>query len=204
MSLLLNHPEVLQKVRTDIDSQVKRRGRLLNDSAFAKLPHLCCVINERVLNPPQPFLLPHFPSEDCIVGEFHIQRRTILLVNAWFMHRNPKLWEEPNRFKPKRFEVTIGEREGFKQIPFGIMRRPCQVRAWPSGNFRWHWLHSFSNLFGERVGKEVADMNQILDFFCQSLFRPFVVHALLGLTYVLKSNYIILQKYDNGIFFPFT
>ena len=118
------------------------------------------------------------------------------------MHKNPKLWEEPNRFKPKRFEVTNGGREGFKYISFGIMRRPCQVRAWPCRNFRWHWLHSFSILFGERVGKEVADMNQILDFFCQSLFRLFVVHALPGLTYVLRSNYIIFQKYDNDIFFP--
>lgn len=91
--------------RVDIDSQVIRRGCLLNDSTFTKLPHLCCVINERVLNPPQPFLLPHFPSEDCIVGEFHVQRGTILLVNALSMHKNPKLWEEPNRFEPKRFNL---------------------------------------------------------------------------------------------------
>ena len=125
MSLLLNHPEVLKKVKAEIDSQVGC-GRLLNDSDFAKLPYLRCVINETLrLYPPQPLLLPHFSSEDCIVGGFHIPRGTILLVNAWFMHRDPNLWEEPTKFKPERFEATNGEREGFKNIPFGIMRRAC-------------------------------------------------------------------------------
>ena len=125
MSLLLNHPEVLKKVKAEIDSQVGC-GRLLNDSDFAKLPYLRCVINETLrLYPPQPLLLPHFSSEDCIVGGFHIPRGTILLVNAWFMHRDPNLWEEPTKFKPERFEATNGEREGFKYIPFGIMRRAC-------------------------------------------------------------------------------
>ncbi len=87
----LNHPEVLKKVKAEIDSQVGC-GRLLNDSDFAKLPYLRCVINETLrLYPPQPLLLPHFSSEDCIVGGFHIPRGTILLVNAWFMHRDPNL-----------------------------------------------------------------------------------------------------------------
>jgi cytochrome P450 len=91
MSLLLNHPEVLKKVKAEIDSQVGY-GRLLNDSDFAKLPYLRCVINETLrLYPPQPLLSPHFSSEDYIVGGFHIPRGTILLVNAWFMHRDPNL-----------------------------------------------------------------------------------------------------------------
>ncbi|KAL7245326.1 hypothetical protein ACSBR2_000617 [Camellia fascicularis] len=45
-----------------------------------------------------------------------------LLVNASDMHRDPKVWEEPDKFKPERFE---GEREGFKFFPFGIERRAC-------------------------------------------------------------------------------
>ena len=48
-----------------------------------------------------------------------------MLVNAWCMNRDPKLWEEPTKFKPKRFEEINGEREGFKFIPFGIRRRVC-------------------------------------------------------------------------------
>ena len=126
MSLLLNHPKVLQKVKAEIDSQVGCE-RLINDLDLAKLPYLRCVINETFrLYPTVPLLLPQCSSADCTVGGFHIPRGTILLVNAWSMHRDPKLWEEPTKFKPERFEEINGEREGFKFIPFGIGRR-----AWP-------------------------------------------------------------------------
>ena len=126
MSLLLNHPKVLQKVKAEIDSQVGCE-RLINDLDLAKLPYLRCVINETLrLYPTVPLSLPHCSSVDCIVGGFHILQGTILLVNAWSMHRDPKLWEEPTKFKPERFEEINAEREGFKFIPFGIGRR-----AWP-------------------------------------------------------------------------
>ncbi|KAK4599282.1 hypothetical protein RGQ29_009370 [Quercus rubra] len=125
MSLLLNHPEVLQKVKAEIDKQVGDE-RLINDLDLAKLPYLRCVINETLrLYPTSPLLLPHFSSADCTVGGFHIPRGTILLVNAWSMHRDPKFWEKPTKFEPERFEEINGEREGFKFIPFGIGRRVC-------------------------------------------------------------------------------
>ena len=125
MSLLLNHPEVLQKVKAEIDKQVGDE-RLINDLDLAKLPYLRCVINETLrLYPTSPLLLPHFSSADCTVGGFHIPQGTILLVNAWSMHRDPKFWEEPTKFEPERFEEINGEREGFKFIPFGIGRRVC-------------------------------------------------------------------------------
>jgi cytochrome P450 len=159
MSLLLNHPEVLQKVKAELDSQVGRE-RLINDMDLAKLPYLRCVINETLrLYPVVPLLLPHFSSSNCTVRGFHIPQGTILLVNAWSIHRDPKLWEEPTRFKPERFEATNGEGEGFKFIPFGIGRRACpgasmgmRVIALALGAliqcFDW-----------ERVGKETVDMS---------------------------------------------
>lgn len=125
MALLLNHPETMQKVRAEIDEHVGH-GRLLNESDIIKLPYLRCVINETLrLCPPAPLLLPHLSSERCTVGGFEIPQGTMLIVNAWAMHRDPKLWEEPNEFKPERFEVGLGEREGFKYIPFGMGRRVC-------------------------------------------------------------------------------
>ena len=52
MSLLLNHPEALQKVRAEIVSHVGHK-RLLNDSDLAKLPYLRCVVNETPKGTPQ-------------------------------------------------------------------------------------------------------------------------------------------------------
>jgi cytochrome P450 len=164
MSLILNHPAVLQKVKAEIDSQVGCE-RLINDLDLAKLPYLRCVITETLrLYPILPLLVPHFSSTNCTVGGFHIPQGTILLLNAWSIHRDPKLWEEPTKFMPERFEATNGEREGFKFIPFGIGRRACpganmgtQVIALALGAliqcFDW-----------ERVGKEPIDMSPNLGF----------------------------------------
>ncbi|KAM4129385.1 hypothetical protein ACJW30_01G018800 [Castanea mollissima] len=164
MSLLLNHPEVLQKVKAEIHSQVGCE-RLINDLDLAKLPYLRCVINETFrLYPTVPLLLPHCSSADCTVGGFHIPRGTILLVNAWSMHRDPKLWEEPTKFKPERFEEINGEREGFKFIPFGMGRRACPG-AGMAMRVMSLALGAFIQCFDwEMVGKEMVDMTSGFGF----------------------------------------
>ncbi|CAA3029434.1 cytochrome P450 81D11-like [Olea europaea subsp. europaea] len=125
MSLLLDHPEALHRLRKEIDTNVGH-GHLLNDSDLAKLPFLRCVVNETLrLYSPVPLLLPHCSSEDCSLGGYRIPKDTILLVNAWAMHRDPKVWDEPEQFKPERFEAIEVEREGFKFVPFGMGRRAC-------------------------------------------------------------------------------
>ncbi|EOY15806.1 Cytochrome P450, family 81, subfamily D, polypeptide 2, putative [Theobroma cacao] len=129
MSLLLNHPESMQKVRAEIDAHVGH-GRLLHDSDLANLPYLRCVANETLgLYPPSPLLLPHFSSEDCVVGGYEIPRGTMLMVNVWAIHRDPSLWEGPSKFKPERFEASFGEKEGFRYLPFGLGRRDCPGAA---------------------------------------------------------------------------
>lgn len=127
MRLLLAHPEVLHKLRSDIDSKVGNK-RLLNEFDLTKLPYLRCVVNETMrLYPPVPLLLPHYSTEDCTVGGYDVPKHTMLLINAWAVHRDPKVWEEPEKFKPERFEATEGETERFnyKLIPFGMGRRAC-------------------------------------------------------------------------------
>ncbi|MCD7465895.1 hypothetical protein HAX54_002103 [Datura stramonium] len=127
MRLLLAHPKAFHKLRSEIDSKVGNE-RLLNESDFANLPYLHCVINETLrLYPPVPLLLPHYSLEDCTVGGYDVPKNTILMVNAWTIHRDPELWDEPEKFKPERFERMEGEKEGFnyKFVPFGMGRRAC-------------------------------------------------------------------------------
>ncbi|KAG6626454.1 cytochrome P450 81C13-like [Carya illinoinensis] len=159
MSLLLNHPEVLQKVKAEIVNQVGH-GRLLKDSDLDKLPYLRSVVNETLrLYPPTPLLLPHCSAEDCTVGGYTVPKGTTLLVNAWAVHRDPKQWEEPNSFKPERFEGFSGEREGFRFFPFGIGRRACPG-AGLGQRVILLALGALIQCFDwERLDKEMVDMN---------------------------------------------
>ncbi|KAI3807148.1 hypothetical protein L1987_23072 [Smallanthus sonchifolius] len=125
MALLLNHPDVLKKVQTEIDTVIGN-NRLVDESDIPSLPYLRCIINETLrLYPAGPLLVPHESSSDCVVGGYNIPRGTMLIVNQWAIHHDPKVWNEPEKFKPERFEGLEGTRDGFKLLPFGSGRRSC-------------------------------------------------------------------------------
>ncbi|KAE8693736.1 cyclin-A3-4-like [Hibiscus syriacus] len=156
MSLLLNHPKALEKVRAEIDSHVGY-NHPLNDSDLANLPYLRCVVNETLrLYPPGPFLMPHYSSEDCTVGGYEVPKGTLLIVNVWAIHNDPSIWDEPTKFKPERFEGI--SKEGSKFLPFGLGRRACPgatmglrlvLLALGAAIQCFHW---------ENVGSDTVDM----------------------------------------------
>ncbi|KAF5929989.1 hypothetical protein HYC85_030862 [Camellia sinensis] len=158
MSLLVNHPEVLKKARVEINAHVGQ-DRLIDEHDISKLHYLQAIISETFrLFPAAPLLVPHISSDDCIIGGFNVPRGTLLLVNAWAIHRDPKVWDDPTSFKPERFEG--GEVEGHKLMPFGMGRRACpgaglaqRVVGLALGSliqcFEW-----------ERVTKETVDLTE--------------------------------------------
>nr|GMD45013.1 cytochrome P450 81E8-like [Ipomoea batatas] len=124
MSALLNHPEVMKKARAELD-RVVGCGRLVDEPDLSELPYLQCIISETFrLFPAGPLLLPHYSSQPCKVGGYEIPSDTMLLVNAWAIHRDPGLWDDPMRFVPERFEGREGE-SSHMLMPFGMGRRSC-------------------------------------------------------------------------------
>ncbi|XP_027171128.1 cytochrome P450 81D1-like [Coffea eugenioides] len=122
LSLLVNHLEVLEKARAELDTQVGI-DRLVDEHDLSNLPYFHNIISETLrLYPTAPMLVPHESSDDCIEG-YNIPRGTILLVNAWAVHRDPNVWDDPTSFKPERFEGL--QVQPSKLIPFGMERRSC-------------------------------------------------------------------------------
>ncbi|XP_024014080.1 cytochrome P450 81D11 [Eutrema salsugineum] len=119
---LLNHPEVLRKTRTEIDTKIGF-DRFIDEQDIKNLPYLQGIVLETLrLHPVAPTLVPHMTSDDCILAGYDVPCRSMLLVNVWAMHRDPSLWEDPEMFKPERFE---NEKENQKVLSFGIGRRSC-------------------------------------------------------------------------------
>ncbi|CAM0870811.1 unnamed protein product [Alopecurus aequalis] len=127
MSLLLNHPAALKKAQAEIDTSVGT-SRLVTAEDVPGLTYLRCIISETLrLYPATPLLLPHQSSADCNVGGYHVPSKTMLIVNAYAIHRDPAMWEDPDEFRPERFED--GKAEGLLMMPFGMGRRKCPGEA---------------------------------------------------------------------------
>ncbi|XP_071922890.1 cytochrome P450 81Q32-like [Coffea arabica] len=125
MSLLLNHPEVLRKARVELDNFVGQ-DRVVDESDLPKLTYIQAIVNETLrLFPAVPLLSPHESSAECSIGGYYVSSNTMLLVNAWAIHRDPELWDDPTSFKPERFEGLEADTYKLKLIPFGMGRRGC-------------------------------------------------------------------------------
>ncbi|XP_048437794.1 LOW QUALITY PROTEIN: cytochrome P450 81D1-like [Pyrus x bretschneideri] len=97
-------------------------------------------------------------SEDCTIEGFDVPRGTIVLTNAWAIHRDLKLWDDPESFKPERFES--GEDMSHKLITFGSGRRACPG-AGLAQRVVGLTLGSLIQCFEwERVGEEEVDMTE--------------------------------------------
>uniref|UniRef100_A0A1J3G4Q4 Cytochrome P450 81D11 n=1 Tax=Noccaea caerulescens TaxID=107243 RepID=A0A1J3G4Q4_NOCCA len=155
MSNLLNNPEILKKSRTEIDEKIGL-DRLMDESDIVNLPYLQNIVSETLrLYPAVPLLLPHFSSDDCKVAGYDMPRDTMLLTNAWAMHRDPSLWEEPETFKPERFEK---EGEAQKLMPFGKGRRACPGAELGKRLVTLALGCLIQCFEWERVGEELVDM----------------------------------------------
>ncbi|OMO76480.1 Cytochrome P450 [Corchorus olitorius] len=125
MSHLLNNLNALEKIKAELDFHVGH-DKLLNEADLPKLHYLQNVIFESLrLSPPVPLLVPHLSSDKCKIGGYEIPEDTILLVNVWAIHRDPKLWAEATSFKLERFENGKKIEGYYKMLPFGLGRRSC-------------------------------------------------------------------------------
>ena len=92
------------------------------------------------MHPAAPLSVPHESIEDCTLGGYHIPAGTRLMFNISKIHRDPRVWLDPNDFRPEKFLTTHKDfdvrGQNFEFIPFGSGRRIC-----PGVSFALHVLH---------------------------------------------------------------
>ncbi|XP_071694544.1 cytochrome P450 81Q32-like [Rutidosis leptorrhynchoides] len=124
MSLLLNHPHLLQKARAEVDEHVGQ-DHLIQETDLHKLKYLQNIVNETLrLFPTTPLFIPQESSNECTIGGYNVPHGTMLLVNTWAIHRDPHVWEDPTSYGPERFETQVGDL-GYNYIPFGMGKKQC-------------------------------------------------------------------------------
>lgn len=158
LSHLLNNPESLKKAKHEVDTQIGQGERLIEEQDISKLPYLQAIISETLrLTPAAPMLVPHYASNDCTIHGYDVPQGTMVLVNAWAIHRDPKEWDEPTSFKPERHERSEVHA---KLVAFGVGRRSCPGSAMAQRVMALTLATLIQCFEWERIGEEDVDMNE--------------------------------------------
>lgn len=122
--LLAQHPEVRQKLQTELDQVLQ--GRLPTIDDIRNLPYTEQVIKESMRLYPPVSIFGREALHDCTIGDYEVQQGTVITISQWTMHRHPKYFDNPEGFQPERWT------EAFEKslprgvyIPFGDGPRIC-------------------------------------------------------------------------------
>lgn len=131
---LINHPDVMEKARKEIDSVVGK-SRLVEESDIPNLPYVQSIIKETMRLHPTGPLIVRQSTEDCNVDGYYIPARTTVFINVWAIGRDPNYWENPLEFQPERFLNEEGQSpldlkgQHFELLSFGAGKRSCPGAA---------------------------------------------------------------------------
>lgn len=125
--LLSAHPSAERQLHAEVDGVLGERAPTLQD--LAELPYTRMVLEESMrLFPPVWATNRQAYADDEVAGHQILAGSTVT-VSPYVTHRDPKLWEDPERFDPERFtpERSAGRPE-WAYFPFGGGPRGCVGR----------------------------------------------------------------------------
>jgi len=120
---LMKHPDCYDRVCAEADATSSKSNPL---EAAGAVPYTTMAFQEGLrLYPPGWGFLRTALKEDEILG-YRIPAGTRLVLSPYLMHRDARLWDEPERFDPERFtpERSAG-RHRFAWFPFSAGPRMC-------------------------------------------------------------------------------
>jgi len=115
------YPEVQQKCRTEIFEKIGSNP--ISKENIGELKYLSNTINEVLrLYSPVP-LIKRNTEKDTNLGGYNIPKGTQIILSMPVLHRSKKHWEDPDLFKPERWDSKVSHSYWF--LPFSDGQRNC-------------------------------------------------------------------------------
>ncbi len=123
--VIATHGDVQHRMITEIDQVIGNRLPDVND--LANMPYLDRVMKECLrLYPPTWCLVAREAASDIVLQGYRIRKKSWIYVSPYVMHRNPSLFDDPDRFDPSRFtNENFSRLPPHAYMPFGAGPRLC-------------------------------------------------------------------------------
>jgi cytochrome P450 len=115
--LLLNNPNVLAKLKREVDA-VDR----ISLKALESLPYTLATFKEGLRLYPTIPSIPRLALQNTTLAEFEIPKNAKLFISIYLIHRHEDFWQDAPSFKPERF-LEVSQPKAY--IPFGLGERYC-------------------------------------------------------------------------------
>jgi cytochrome P450 len=150
--LLARHPDVLARLRAEVDQAVGP-GRLPAIDDLDALPYTRMVVAESMRLYPPAWIQGRQAIQDLELAGQRVRRGQVVFVSQWVTHRDPRWWPDPERFDPERFAPPAASaRPRWAYFPFGGGSRLCVGEA-----FAWAEAVIVVAVIASRWDLELAD-----------------------------------------------
>jgi len=169
--LLALHPEIQEKLHEEI-RRVVGMSRLPSLNDRPEMPYTEAVIMEVMrYSAMVPLAVQHRTVEDVHFHGFFIPKDTLIIPNLYCAMRDPKVWGDPDNFRPDRFlspdGKTVVRHEAF--IPFSTGRRVCLGETLARDEL---FLFTTSLFQRFKVGKDLNGPELKIDYFMAAVLIP--------------------------------
>jgi len=122
--LLAQHPEVEEKLWSELRQVLNGRKPTAQD--LSRLSYAGRVVKEAMRLYPPAWAIVRKSLQQCEIGGYRVPAGSTVMMNQWVMHRDPRYYDQPERFNPDRW---LDERAKaipkFAYFPFGGGPRTC-------------------------------------------------------------------------------
>ncbi|XP_077563553.1 cytochrome P450 3A24-like isoform X2 [Haemaphysalis longicornis] len=126
--LLALHPDVQEKLRTEVDECMAVHGPEPGLDVISRLKYLHCVTSEALRLYPPAARLQRIAHEDYVLGDTRIKvpKDCAVVIPIYAMHRDPEFFPDPESFNPERFsDENVDAIRPYTYLPFGAGPRNC-------------------------------------------------------------------------------
>ena len=120
--LLATHPQAEQRFHRELDEVLA--GRAPNVSDLPKLKYTEMIAKEAMRLYPPAYAVGREAIEETEIGGFRVPKGTQLFAFQWVTHRDSRYFDEPEAFKPERWE-NAEQIHRYAYFPFGAGPRQC-------------------------------------------------------------------------------
>jgi len=122
--LLAQHPQVVEKLEAELHQVLGGRTPTVAD--LPNLPYTEMIVQEIMRIYPPAYAIGRQAIRPCTIGGYPIPAGATILMCQWAVHRDPRYFDDPERFYPERWADGLARRlPRYAYFPFGGGQRVC-------------------------------------------------------------------------------